>query len=191
MSEQKKAAEKIGNKERILNVAEQLFVEKGVKNTSLSDVARAAEISKGTLYYYFSTKNDLIFEITERQMDGLTEELMELVDSAIPDKSFAEATCIVIETLVEAETRGRLHNYLVHEALTGNEVLKERFRLKYDEWRQLLLANMAQLEPRSVKHPYLADMIIAVIDGFIMQSLLGKRDLPTREIAEYLGRLQS
>ncbi|WP_136795732.1 MULTISPECIES: TetR/AcrR family transcriptional regulator [Desulfosediminicola] len=188
MSVQKKCAEKPNNKERIQDVAEGLFVEKGVHNTSLSDVAKATGISKGTLYYYFSSKNDLIFAITERQMAGLTEELLDLVANTMQDKSLAEAIGLVLEALIQAETRGRLHNYLMHEALTGNEALRERFRGKYSEWRQLLVANMAQLDPESVNHPYLADTIIAVIDGFILQSLLGARDIPTKEIGEYLSR---
>jgi AcrR family transcriptional regulator len=39
------------NIEHILEVAGRLLVEKGVRDTSLSDIAREAGISKGTLYY--------------------------------------------------------------------------------------------------------------------------------------------
>lgn len=184
-----KAAEKGSNKERILAVAEQLFSEKGVNNTSLADVAKRAGISKGTLYYHFSSKNDLVFAITESQMKILTKELFELVDNTTSNASFPEAINLVLTTLIDAQDRGRLHHYLIHEALTGNEVLRQQFLDKYEEWRQLLIAKMAQREPKSIDHPYLADTIIAVIDGFILQSLLGKKDIPSREAARQLCRL--
>ena len=52
----------------IIKVATELIGKKGVEKTSLADIAREAGISKGTLYYYYPTKNDirtckLVFEI--------------------------------------------------------------------------------------------------------------------------------
>ena len=47
-------------KETILSAATDLIIKQGVKNTSLADIAKASNISKGTLYYHYSSKNDLI-----------------------------------------------------------------------------------------------------------------------------------
>ena len=44
----------------ILDAAEKLFYEKGLENTTIDDIAEAAEISKGTVYLYFKCK-ELIF----------------------------------------------------------------------------------------------------------------------------------
>ena len=44
-------------KETILSAATDLIIKQGVKNTSLADIAKASNISKGTLYYHYSSKN--------------------------------------------------------------------------------------------------------------------------------------
>lgn len=47
----------------ILRVATRLFAEKGFVSTTMDDVANAATITKRTLYRYFASKDDLLFEI--------------------------------------------------------------------------------------------------------------------------------
>ncbi|MCA9829287.1 MAG: TetR family transcriptional regulator [Dehalococcoidia bacterium] len=46
----------------IVDVAIQLFAVRGFDETSMSDVAEAAGVSRRTLYRYFETKDDLVFE---------------------------------------------------------------------------------------------------------------------------------
>ena len=45
--------------EVVLLTATQLFIKKGYKNISMDDVARACNVTKATIYYYFPTKGDL------------------------------------------------------------------------------------------------------------------------------------
>jgi len=44
---------------RILDAAEQVFFEKGVSRTSLSDIAQAAGVTRGAIYWHFKSKADL------------------------------------------------------------------------------------------------------------------------------------
>src|ERR1700738_1101666 len=53
-------------RERILSAAQDLFLRYGVKRTSIDDVAREAEIAKGTVYLYYASKNDLFAAVAER-----------------------------------------------------------------------------------------------------------------------------
>ncbi|CAN5211131.1 TetR/AcrR family transcriptional regulator [soil metagenome] len=48
---------------QIVEVAEQLFNDRGYSETSMDDIARAAGILKGSLYYYMDSKEDLLFKI--------------------------------------------------------------------------------------------------------------------------------
>jgi len=52
------------NREKIFNAAARLFWRKGYKRTSLNDIARAARVNKGTIYYHFENKMAILFEIT-------------------------------------------------------------------------------------------------------------------------------
>ena len=49
--------------EELVNAALALFVEQGFATTNLKDVARAAGVSKGTVYLYFKSKEDLLLEV--------------------------------------------------------------------------------------------------------------------------------
>jgi AcrR family transcriptional regulator len=57
----------------IIDAAERLFFSKGVENTTMDEVAVAAELSKGTLYLYFKNKDDLYHAIVERGLKILLE----------------------------------------------------------------------------------------------------------------------
>lgn len=51
--------------EQIYETAARLFYEKGYASTSLQDLANAVGLQKGSLYHYISSKEDLLFGITE------------------------------------------------------------------------------------------------------------------------------
>ena len=47
-------------KQRIYRVAADLFLKNGYQNTTLSDIAKKAEVSTGTLYRYYPSKGDFL-----------------------------------------------------------------------------------------------------------------------------------
>ena len=49
-------------KARILSVATDLFLEKGVKKTKMTEIAEELGVSKGAIYQYFDSKNELLIE---------------------------------------------------------------------------------------------------------------------------------
>jgi|SRR6056297_343580 len=60
-------------KENIIDTAIQLFAEKGFHNTSISKIAEAAGVSKGLMYNYFDSKEDLLKHIFDIGAEKLTE----------------------------------------------------------------------------------------------------------------------
>lgn len=72
------ARKRVGNKrERIIAAAARFFGEKGYHNTTTAEVAEAAGVAAGTIYIYFSSKEDLLVavfeEFLERHMTRLRE----------------------------------------------------------------------------------------------------------------------
>lgn len=59
--------------EQILKTALSLFCEKGYHSTSIEDVAKQAQISKGLLYHYFKSKEDLLAAIVDLRINDLLE----------------------------------------------------------------------------------------------------------------------
>ncbi len=52
-------------REKIINTAWKLFYEEGFGETTINDILREADISKGTFYYYFRSKDDLLSTLSE------------------------------------------------------------------------------------------------------------------------------
>ena len=50
-------------KARILNVATEMFVENGYKNTKMTEIANKLGVSKGALYQYYKSKEELLLEV--------------------------------------------------------------------------------------------------------------------------------
>jgi len=83
--------EKIGRKEReyivhreeILRAAERVFAAKGFFQTTMSEIAEAAEFGTGTLYKYFKSKEDLYFTL----IDEKVEEINHLVKAELSQRT--------------------------------------------------------------------------------------------------------
>jgi TetR/AcrR family transcriptional regulator len=73
---ERKEREKQQRKNDILDAAEKVFFSKGVKEATMDDIAEAAELSKGTLYLYFKSKEDIHLGINARAL-GLLRKMFE------------------------------------------------------------------------------------------------------------------
>jgi TetR/AcrR family transcriptional regulator len=58
-------------RESILDVAEMMFAKKGYHETSMAEIAKAAEFGVGYLYRHFADKGDLYLAVLERKLDAL------------------------------------------------------------------------------------------------------------------------
>lgn len=56
---------------RLLDVAEAVFLEKGVEESSIDDITARADIAKGTFYHYFATRDAIIAAIAIRYYERL------------------------------------------------------------------------------------------------------------------------
>ena len=64
-------------KATVLRAAARLFSRKTYLDTTLDEIAEAARVSKGGLYYYFDTKSDVLFHIMDSVMDDLLDGLQD------------------------------------------------------------------------------------------------------------------
>jgi AcrR family transcriptional regulator len=60
-------------RQHIADTAARLFGERGYEHVAVVDVAEAAEVSEQTVYNYFPTKQDLVFDLEEDLSDRLTD----------------------------------------------------------------------------------------------------------------------
>ncbi len=77
---ERKQREKSERKNAILDAAEAVFFSKGIQNASMDEVAKKADLSKGTLYLYFKNKNALYRAILRKAYSLLLEDLNNVVE---------------------------------------------------------------------------------------------------------------
>ena len=68
---ERKEREKEQRKEEILDAAQKVFFEKGLAIATMDEIAEVAELSKGTLYLYYKSKEDLYLAVLMRGMEKL------------------------------------------------------------------------------------------------------------------------
>jgi TetR/AcrR family transcriptional regulator, acrAB operon repressor len=77
--------EALETRNRILDAAERVFFEKGVSRTSLADIALAAGVTRGAIYWHFAHKGDLFTEMFNRVLLPLDELKAASVNPEEPD----------------------------------------------------------------------------------------------------------
>lgn len=183
---EKLAAKQAEKRQQIIEAATQVIVQKGIDKTSLTDIAKAAGISKGSLYYYYATKTDLIFDLTDAHINQISNNLFEIIENRRDNAEWKDILNILFERIMAAETRGKLHLYLLQQALNGNDELKERFRKKYREWNTMIKDGFSKIDPAGSEHTVLSTLIITALDGCLIQSMLGLEISPWEEIINHL-----
>ncbi len=69
-------------REKLIEVARQLFAYKGVENTTMSDIATASDKGRRTIYTYFKSKREIYEATIESDSDRMVEQLRSVVDKA-------------------------------------------------------------------------------------------------------------
>ncbi|MFC2112461.1 TetR/AcrR family transcriptional regulator [Bacteroidota bacterium] len=77
---ERKEREKLQRRNDIIDAAERIFFSKGYDNSTMDEVAAEVELSKGTLYLYFKSRDDLTFAIFMRGSDILMKMMDDIID---------------------------------------------------------------------------------------------------------------
>ena len=70
---------------RMIETAARLFAERGIDATTMEEIAAAADVSVGTVYNYFGTKNRLLLAGIEEDTDAMIASGSAVVEAPGPD----------------------------------------------------------------------------------------------------------
>ena len=160
-------------RERILESAAALMEERSFFDISLADIARAARISKGTLYYYYNSRDAILFDLTDRYLQKLSDDLLAWVDNEEKDTSLPRLLRYTFSRGVYDKS-GSMRLFLIAEAVSG----------KGDVRAQKIAARKPGADGE-----YLAWLTLTVMDGMLVQSQLKNPALDTDAFIEATARL--
>ena len=81
---ERKEREKGARREEIIIAAEKIFFEKGLAQATMDEIAEAAELSKGTLYLYYKSKEDLYLSVAMKGTEILEQLFTNVLASGEP-----------------------------------------------------------------------------------------------------------
>ena len=110
-------------REEILDAAEKLFAAKGFDNTSTGDILDAVGIARGTLYYHFKSKEDILDGVIQRITDRLMQDAGEIVrqkELPVLERLTKAILSLNVESKIEHEIMEQVHrpqNALMHQKM--------------------------------------------------------------------------
>ncbi len=187
MDTRKRLKRQLNRKARIIDAASRLVVERGMEDVSLTAIARAAGISKGTLYYYYATKASLVFDIAEKHVRDITDVIFELIETGGPQTNPEALIGLLFQKHKSNHIRMRLHLNLVGQAMNGNDDLKKRYQETYAYWHARALEALDRLFPTHDDRETLAHLMNTIIDGLNVQTMLGVDTVSVNDLARFIA----
>lgn len=171
-------------KKRIISSTIKLIIKKGIKDTTLSDIAKACNISKGTLYYYYSSKDKLISDIANIHLDAITNGVLECI---LEENNQEDMISSIIKKTSKISIQSKIHIYILAEAINSNDELKNQIKIKYDHWRKTLNEELKKHLKDENDAKSLSFILICIVDGILVQTVLNnKKEINYENIANFL-----
>ena len=164
----------IDKKEHILNVAIDLFAEKGFEGTSIRDLASKAEVNIAMINYYFGSKEKLFETIVEYKSSYLRERLEEITNDT--QKTDIEKIDAVIDHFVHRLLTNHKYHRLIHQELLlmQREKLHSTIIKSFSKNKELIKGIIENGMSRGVFRKVDPELTIVTITGTINQVMLSK-----------------
>ncbi len=117
-------------RQKLVDVARQLFAKKGLENTTMNDIAIASGKGRRTLYTYFKSKEDVYYAVIESELERLSDKMDEVAAKNIrPQEKIIELIYTHLNMIKETVMR----NGNLRAAFFRNIWMVEKVRKNFDE----------------------------------------------------------
>lgn len=175
-------------KDKILKSARELLKEKTFSEISLAEIAKNTGVSKGSVYYYYKTKDDILFDVADEYLQGVYDEFVEWVENKDKDTSLPRMLKFILKKGV-TDSAESLRLHLTTDAVAGNEKLREKLLERYRTFRTAIGEKIAERKGDD-NAEYYGWLVITLIDGLMIQSLLKNDEMNLDEfINEFVERI--
>jgi AcrR family transcriptional regulator len=188
-------------RERLLKTAFQLFHEQGYHATGVATILREAGVNAGSMYHFFSSKDDLLLKVLEFALDYLEPMVMGPAEAATVDP--IERVFVLLQ-----QYREQLHanqcrmgcpiGNLALEVSDGNAKARKLIHRNFQNWADRVerwLQSAAYEFPPGTDLKRLARFVLTVMEGGLMQARaaghIGPFDDSVAVLREYFAALRA
>jgi AcrR family transcriptional regulator len=140
-------------REKILKVAIRIFSRYGFQKTTMDEIARTAHKAKGSVYYYFNSKEDLFRAVVQQEINEIKSGLTRVIIKQ------QETTALIKEYLLQRMV-------LMKSALNYHETVRADFSEKYEFLEDI----------REEFFRFETDLLKAILDKGVEEKKLDIRD---------------
>ena len=168
-------------RQQIMDAALELFAHIGFHSTSISKIAQSAGISKGLMYNYFDSKEDLVISIMDEGMKVFTEYFDPDKDGVLTPDEFDFFVNKTFKTLKNNTKYWRLYFSIILQTDVFKLVMA-KYESVLNEIMELLVA---YYEKQGVEDP-MAEAILfgSTLDGISMNYVMNPKMFPLDKIQE-------
>lgn len=167
----------LDRRKHIIAVASKVFAEKGYYATTISDLAEAAGIAKGTIYWYFENKRSIMIAI----LDEIRKEIREAFIAAVrgaPNGLEAILRCVE-PSLRILEKHGPIYFMYFLEIGSTDRVIQDKYREIYKSAHRGTKESIIRGQKEGVVRDLNPDVAAYAVMGMIERT--GQVGLPERE----------
>ena len=151
----------IKTREKLIEVARQLFARKGIENTTMNDIANASEKGRRTIYTYFKNKREIYNAVVEKESEQLVTRLREVLATDLKpteklmsyiDKRFD----IVVETVHHHQDTAMLRTLFIREVKRVERIRNLAVEKEMEMLRQIIRDGLktGEFDPEKVDGVY-------------------------------------
>lgn len=182
--------EKAQRHDAILAAAKKVFARKGFHATTMADIAKAARLSYGSVYWYFPSKETLFDELMDSEEQALRAHILEVVAAAEPGDFTGALEAAVRATFEFFEADRATVKLLFRDSFALGERFERHLFALYEgfiaDLKQLLVYGQEQGEIIDAPAHVVAFSIAALIGQLAHRRLTTDDGLSAAVVAEFV-----
>ncbi|MFJ8520102.1 TetR/AcrR family transcriptional regulator [Lysinibacillus xylanilyticus] len=178
-------------KDIVLETATRLFIKEGYKNISMDDVAKACNVTKATIYYYYPTKGDLYTSALLAMMDRIRLSILHILEQPIVFKERLEQ---LIEIHLSATVDIDMKNFMREATINlSKSQLKEVQASENNMYKTIEQAMQREMEQGTIRkgnatffaHAFMALMSVGYFKDGEGERLFQSEAMAAKEIVDF------
>lgn len=178
-------------RERIIESAVECFARNGFDRTKMDDIANLSDVSKGTLYLYFKSKEDLFYGICQsslkkvkEQLDGMFITKKNLVSDAQRFYDYFQKgvnpyhNMVLLEMSIIATRNPRLRRVLMQHRVNQHQAISEFIGLQIKKG----------FARKDIDKDAIASGLIGLYEGLVINKVTGAEDSSNKKAWSYTIR---
>jgi AcrR family transcriptional regulator len=177
-------------KQLIIETAMKLFAHKGYHSTSIQEIAEKSGISKGSVYTYFSSKEELMLSIFKYYYELVSEKILSIEQDKTLTAKEALAKQIMLQFTEFAAHREFIHMHMGEKSVLMREDLRNfifKIRAEGLSWycRRLIEVYGEAVSPFALD---CATMLNGIISEYFFYIIFDKEELDFEKLASFIVR---